>query len=201
MCRRESAGRLQHLRGVIAAVPGLRVVIVLAMIGFPFQLAHAQGSGIPHLEKHGATTQLVVDGKPYLILGAELLNSSSSSLDYMRPIWPRLASIPLNTVLTPLSWELIEPREGQFDFTLPDGLIRDARRNNLRLVFLWLASWKNGMSSYAPLWVKQDTRRFPRVIEKDGAPGGNPEHIGQGIDRSRCARFRRLDAPPPRSGW
>ena len=170
MRRRNSVGRLQRLRGLIAAGPGLRVVFVLAMIGFPFPLAHAQGSGIPHLEKHGATTQLVVDGKPFLILGAELLNSSSSSLDYMRPIWPRLASIPLNTVLTPLSWELIEPREGQFDFTRPDGLIRDARRNNLRLVFLWLASWKNGMSSYAPLWVKQDTHRFPRVIEKDGVP-------------------------------
>jgi len=146
-----------------------RIVIVFAMIGFPFLMAHAQSSGIPRLEKQGAATRLVVDGKPFLILGAELLNSSSSSLDYMRPIWPRLASIPLNTVLTPLSWELIEPREGQFDFTLPDGLIRDARRNNLHLVFLWLASWKNGMSSYAPLWVKQDTRRFPRVIEKDGA--------------------------------
>jgi len=146
-----------------------RVVLVFAMIGFPFLMAHAQSSGIPRLEKQGAATRLVVDGKPFLILGAELLNSSSSSLDYMRPIWPRLASIPLNTVLTPLSWELIEPREGQFDFTLPDGLIRDARRNNLRLVFLWLASWKNGMSSYAPLWVKQDTHRFPRVLEKDGA--------------------------------
>jgi len=170
MCRRISVGRFQHLRGLVAAGLGKRVVIVLAMIGFPILGAYAQRSGIPHLEKHGAATQLVVDGKPFLILGAELLNSSSSSLDYMRPIWPRLASIPLNTVLTPLSWELIEPREGQFDFTLPNGLIRDARRNNLRLVFLWLASWKNGMSSYAPLWVKQNTRRFPRVIEKDGAP-------------------------------
>ena len=146
------------------------ILVVFLLFGIPVLVAYAQNSGIPHLEKHGAATQLVVDGKPFLILGAELFNSSSSSLDYMRPIWPRLAAIPLNTVLTPLSWELIEPREGQFDFTLPDGLIQDARRNKLHLVFLWLASWKNGMSSYAPLWVKQDTHRFPRVIEKDGAP-------------------------------
>jgi hypothetical protein len=104
------------------------------------------------------------------MLGGELYNSSSSSLDYLRPAWARLAAIPLNTVLMPLSWELMEPREGQFDFTLVDGLIQDARRNNLHLVFLWLASWKNGMSSYAPLWVKQNTQRFPRVIEKDGKP-------------------------------
>ncbi len=131
--------------------------------------AQAQTS-IPHLEKHGSATQLVVDGKPFLMLAAELHNSSSSSLDYMRPIWPKLAGIPLNTVLTPLSWELIEPEEGKFDFTLVDGLMEGARENHLRLVFLWLASWKNGMSSYAPLWVKEDIKRFPRVIEDDGKP-------------------------------
>lgn len=65
---------------------------------------------------------------------------------------------------------MIEPREGQLDFALLDGLIQDARRNNLRIVVLWLASWKNGMSSCAPIWVKRDPRRFPRVIEKGGIP-------------------------------
>src|SRR6185437_2435973 len=119
------------------------------------------GAQPPHLQKNGATTQLVVDGKPFLILAAELHNSSSSTLDYMKPIWPRLAQIPLNTVLTPLSWELIEPTEGKYDFALVDGLIQQARQEKLHIVFLWLASWKNGMSSYAPLWVKSDTRRFP----------------------------------------
>ena len=77
------------------------------------------------------------------MLAAEIHNSGSSNLEYMRPIWPRLASIPLNTVLTPLSWELTEPAEGKFDFTLVDGLIRDARKNNLHLFFLWIASLKN----------------------------------------------------------
>jgi Domain of unknown function (DUF5597)/Beta-galactosidase len=140
-------------------------VMLLCAAAVPLQ---TPPSTIPHLEKHGGVTQLIVDGKPFLMLAAEIHNSSSSSLDYMRPIWPRLAAIPLNTVLTPVSWELIEPHEGKFDFTLIDGLIEDARRNRLHLVFLWLASWKNGMSSYAPLWVKENTRRFPRVVDKDG---------------------------------
>ena len=146
----------------------LRPLIAVCMICAPALLAQAPNSAIPHLEKQGTATQLVVDGKAFLMLAAELLNSSSSSLDYMRPIWPRLAAIPLNAVLTPLSWELVEPREGQFDFGLLDGLIRDARQSKLRLVFLWLASWKNGMSSYAPVWVKANPKRFPRVVEKDG---------------------------------
>ena len=67
-------------------------------------------------------------------------------------------------MVTPLSWELIEPAEGKFDFTLVDGLIDQARQTHERIVFLWLASWKNGMSSYAPVWVKQDSRRFARVV-------------------------------------
>jgi len=132
----------------------------------------AQDTNVPHLEKRGAATQLIVDGKPFLMLGAELHNSSSSSLDYMKPVWPRLADIPLNTVLTPLSWELVEPSEGKFDFTLLDGLLAQAREHKLRVVFLWLASWKNGLSSYAPVWVKSDTGRFPRAIEN-----GNPVDI------------------------
>jgi beta-galactosidase GanA len=28
-------------------------------------------------------------------------------------------------------------------------------------VFLWLAAWKNGVSSYPPVWVKQNPERFP----------------------------------------
>ena len=123
---------------------------------------------IPHLQKQGTATQLIVDGKPFLILGGELHNSSSSNLEYMRPIWPKLAATHLNTVLTPVSWELIEPEEGKFDFTLVDGLIQDAKRHNLRLIFLWFGSWKNGVSTYVPLWVKTNLERFPRAQDQTG---------------------------------
>ncbi len=139
--------------------------ILLLFTGLETAVLSAQEAGLPHLEKRGAATQLIVDGKPFLILGGELHNSSSSSLEYMKPLWPRLAAVGLNTVVTPLSWELIEPQEGAFDFTLVDGLLAQAREAHERIVFLWLASWKNGMSSYPPVWVKQDTRRFPRVVE------------------------------------
>jgi beta-galactosidase GanA len=139
--------------------------ILLLCLGLQTVALSAQSSAAPHLEKRGAATQLIVDGKPFLMLSGELHNSSSSSLAYMKPIWPKLAAMGLNSVVTPLSWELIEPTEGSFDFTLVDGLLQQARAQHQRVVFLWLASWKNGMSSYAPVWVKRDTRRFPRVVE------------------------------------
>jgi beta-galactosidase GanA len=141
------------------------VSCIAFVLGIPFS-ALPQSNTAPHLEKRGSATQLIVDGKPFLILGGELHNSSSSSLDYMKPLWTGLAGMGLNTVVTPLSWELVEPTEGKYDFTLVDGLLAQAREAHERIVFLWLASWKNGMSSYAPVWVKQDTKRFSRVVVK-----------------------------------
>ena len=147
----------------------------LALIGFvsvllPSTAAAAASSdaGRPQLRRQGIATQLIVDGQPFLILGGELQNSSSSSLEYMQPIWDRLVAQNLNTVLAGVSWELVEPAEGKFDFALVDGLIRDARAHQLKLVLLWFASWKNGMSSYAPGWVKSDTHRFPRIRLQNG---------------------------------
>jgi beta-galactosidase GanA len=122
----------------------------------------------PHLEKRGHATQLVVDGKPFLILGGELGNSTASSREAMKAVWPKLQAMHLNTVLAPAYWELIEPREGQFDFASVDGLVEDARAHQMHLVLLWFGTWKNSMSSYAPGWVKRDTGRFPRTKGADG---------------------------------
>jgi hypothetical protein len=131
-------------------------------------IVSSKGAEIPHLNKHGTATQLIVDDKPFLILGGELGNSSSSSLDYMKPYWSKLVKLNLNTVLAPFYWDLIEPVEGKYDFTLVDGLIKDARRHDLHLVLLWFASWKNSMSCYAPIWVKTNQQRFPRAQNKQG---------------------------------
>jgi beta-galactosidase GanA len=86
----------------------------------------------------------------------------------MRPLWAKLVSLHLNTVLAPIYWDLIEPDEGKFDFRLVDGLIQEARQHQLRLVLLWFASWKNSMSCYAPAWVKTNQQRFPRAQDKSG---------------------------------
>ena len=86
----------------------------------------------------------------------------------MRPIWPKLKQMNLNTVIAPVYWELIEPTEGKFDFALLDSLIKNARLNKMRLVLLWFGSWKNSMSCYAPEWVKTNTEKYPRAVDKNG---------------------------------
>jgi hypothetical protein len=123
----------------------------------------ASTSAMPHLEKRGNAIQLIVDDKPFLILGGELHNSSSSSVEYMKGVWPHLEAMHMNTVLLPIAWETIEPVEGEFDFRCVDGLLEGARAHNFKVVFLWFGAWKNTYSSYVPEWVKTNTDRFPRV--------------------------------------
>ena len=130
---------------------------------------YGQGaSGVPHFQKQGTATQLVVDGAPFLAVTGELGNNTATSLENMQPIWSRLVAGNLNCVLAAVHWAQLEPAEGHYEFALVDGLIQEARRNNLKLVFLWFGSWKNGLSSYVPYWVKQDYKRFPRIQVKGG---------------------------------
>src|SRR4051812_46038851 len=121
---------------------------------------YAQNPSISHLEKVGNTTQLIVQGKPFLALGGELHNSSTSGADYMRPIWAQMKRKNLNTVIAPVYWELLEPAEGKFDFSLVDSMIYGARKQNLHLVILWFGSWKNGYSTYVPTWIKDNSDKY-----------------------------------------
>jgi len=125
-------------------------------------------SGVPHLQKQGSATQLIVDGAPFLAVTGELGNNTATSLENMQPIWAKLVAGNLNCILAAVHWAQMEPAEGRYEFALVDGLIQEARRNNLKLVFLWFGSWKNGLSSYVPYWVKKDYKRFPRIQTQGG---------------------------------
>ncbi len=110
----------------------------------------------------------MVKGQPFLSLGGQSHNSSSYILDKMGPTWQSIHAIGGNTLATPVPWDIFEPVEGQFNRKFVTDLIDEARRQKLKLSFLWFASWKNGTMQYCPAWVKRDAERFPRCIQKDG---------------------------------
>ncbi|TYA74008.1 GH35 family beta-galactosidase [Seonamhaeicola marinus] len=155
---------------------------------------------LPYLKKDNNKVQLIVHDKPFLIMGGELSNSisgsiahmenrenpiprkkyamingslgndSSQNMTYKGSVWQQMVDLNVNTVLAAVSWEMIEPEEGKFDFSIVDAMVQGAREKDLKLIPLWFGSWKNGMSSYVPLWVKQDYKRFPRTqIQNEGS--------------------------------
>ncbi|RAO69652.1 uncharacterized protein BHQ10_005664 [Talaromyces amestolkiae] len=117
----------------------------------------------PHFRETVTGKQLIVNGRPFLILGGELQNSSLTSADYMATVWQKMKDTNYNTLLGCVCWEIIEPVEGQFNFDELDKVILGARQHGLHLILLWFGSFKNGISTYTPAWVKTDVKRFPRA--------------------------------------
>lgn len=147
---------------------------------------------MPHLQKQGTATQLIVDGKPLLMLCGELHNSSTSNFDYMRPLWSRMVENNLNTVVAEISWELVEKEKDKFNFSLVDSMIDGARKQGLHLILIWFASWKNGASTYMPSWVKTDVKKFPRVKDASGKTLEILSTFGQASMEADAAAFKAL---------
>ena len=122
---------------------------------------------LPRIEQGKVRPFLSVDGKPFLMLGAQA-NNSSNYPSQLPKVWPTLRRLNANTLEIPVAWEQIEPEEGRFDFAYLDELLAGARQNRLRLVVLWFGTWKNTGPGYAPLWVKTDPRRFAHMKKRDG---------------------------------
>ena len=124
----------------------------------------------PALVTRNGITRFEINGKPFVMFGGELHNSTSSSESYMEKIgvWEQMKAGNFNTVIASSSWELIEPQEGIYDFSSVDHVILNARKHGLKVVMIWFASWKNGTSTYAPGFVKRNPKKYPLVQNRDG---------------------------------
>jgi Domain of unknown function (DUF5597)/Beta-galactosidase len=123
----------------------------------------------PKLVSSNGRHALLVDGSPYLVLGAQIGNSSAWP-SVLPKVWQAVEAMHVNTAEAPVYWEQIEPQPGTFDWTNVDALIEGARTNHLHLILLWFGTWKNGNDHYVPQWVKRDPQHFPRMINSAGTP-------------------------------
>lgn len=171
------------LRAIFAALSG--ALLLLA----PAPLA-AQA---PHFAQGKLRPALIVDGEPFLILGAQA-NNSSNYPAMLDQVWLTVERIGANTLLIPVAWEQVEPVEGQFDFAFVDTLLEQARAHDKRLVLLWFATWKNTAASYAPAWVKRDGKRFPRMRTAEGTAHYALSPHGEQTRAADARAFARLMA-------
>jgi beta-galactosidase GanA len=75
----------------------------------------ADSAEMPRLVKKDGRYALMVDGQPFLILGAQI-NNSSGWPAVLPEVWPAIEAIHANTVEAPVYWEQLEAQPGRFDF-------------------------------------------------------------------------------------
>lgn len=167
----------------------MKRLLSIAIAGILPLLAVAQ----PRLEhRAGSTARIIANEKPMLMIGGELGNSSASTPEDVRRTFTHLHKLGLNTVLAPVSWELIEPQEGQFDMSSLDTILAEARRNELKVVLLWFGAWKNSMSCYTPEWFKRDVKRFPRAHALEGRPVEEASSLSRNVLEADKRAFCRI---------
>jgi len=148
----------------------VRAAVLATLAALTAALAGAATAAeLPRLVEREGRHALLVDGKPFLVLGAQVHNSSNS-VEALQQVWPAVADAKANTVVVPVAWEQVEPVEGRFDFSFVDALLAQARERGVRVALLWFATWKNTSPQYAPAWVKLNNTRFPRMLDAQGKP-------------------------------
>jgi beta-galactosidase GanA len=164
---------------------------LIAVLAIPIALSAQTSNQLPHIVKKDGRYALFVDGAPYLMLGAQV-NNSSGWLASLPKVWPAIEAIHANTVEIPIYWEQLEPQPGHFDYSVADTILAQARTHHVHLVLLWFGTWKNGSSHYTPAWIKEDNAKYPRVVDSKGRNVDSPSPFAFATMKADIAAFSAL---------
>lgn len=123
---------------------------------------------MPQIVRVNGQPRLLVDGQPFLMLGLQWDCESCFSRELMNPLFAPAAAMGANTVALPVYWREIEPTPDQFDFSMVDERLYQARANQLRVILLWFATWKNACTFYAPAYINEDSATYPKALDRVG---------------------------------
>src|ERR1035441_3981339 len=177
--RRRSGNEFPHNTGLARKVRRMKMKTFAAAIVaalFPFGLAaysQVTAHPIPRIVQQNGRYALMVDGAPFLMLGAQANNSSDWPATLPK-VWPAIEYLHANTLEIPIYWEQFEPRQGQFDYSQIDSVLAQARAHRVHLVLLWFGTWKNGSQHYMPEWMKLDPERYSHVVNRNGERVDSP---------------------------
>ncbi|MBE2214641.1 MAG: DUF5597 domain-containing protein [Opitutaceae bacterium] len=166
-------------------------------------MTSAAEAPIPRLVSENGRHALLVDGAPFLILGAQCHNSSAWPAT-LPEVWPAIGDIGANTLEIPIYWEQFEPEPGKYDTSIVDLIIDQAREAKVRVILLWFATWKNGSPNYIPLWMKAQPEKYPRMLGREDRPVHSlSPHASDTLEADKRA-FRALmrhlrEKDPPRT--
>jgi beta-galactosidase GanA len=149
------------------------LVVLLSSLCAGKLQAQADNNPLPHLVTQDGRHALIVDGAPFLILGAQCHNSSAWPA-MLPKVWPAIDYLHANTLEIPVYWEQFEPEPGKFDTSVVDTILQQAREHHVRLALLWFGTWKNGSSHYLPLWMKNQPDKYPRLVGANGFRADSP---------------------------
>ena len=150
--------------------------------------AHSEGvptsaNLTPHFERAGARQVLFVEGRPHVILAAELpwwdivWGRQDQTIHAYDQLYPAARTMELNALKVPIKWSQVEPQPGKFDFSYVDHAKGLAEKHGLKLVLCWFGHHASSDGTiyynlagdvFAPMDVIQDDKTYPRAVDADG---------------------------------
>ncbi len=160
---------------------------------------------LPHFEQANGRKVLYVDGLPFTVLAVEIpwwdiLPRAPETHTAYDHLYPAARKMGLNALKVPIKWSVVEPEKGVYDFAYVDHAKAMAEQHGLKLVLNWFGHYASNDGTiygnlagqlYAPRYVVEDERTYPRAVDADGVAHHNAvSYEYQPVIEREIAAFR-----------